>query len=149
MKKSPHTSTCIRCETCDGFPCLVNAKADAHIACIAEAVKKNNVTLLTNTKALRFIPNDTGDRIVEVEVDENGEIKRYGAEIFVSACGAINSAALFLRSKHKKHPNGLANSSDQVGRNYMFHTNTVMISVSKTPNKTKFEKTMGINGLLS
>lgn len=144
-EKSMETSACIRCETCDGFPCLVNAKADAHITCIAPALKNKNVTLQTNAKALKLIPNDAGNKIEEVEVEVNGKIERFKADLFVVSCGAINTAALFLRSKHPKHPNGLANSSDQVGRNYMFHMNSVMISVSKTKNPTTFEKTMAIN----
>lgn len=144
-EKSPQNSPCIRCDTCDGFPCLVNAKADAHITCIEPALKNSNITLLTNTKALRLIPNDAGTSIQEVEVDEKGVTKHYTANLFVVSCGAINSAALFLRSKHPKHPSGLANQSGQVGRNYMFHTNSVMISVSTTPNVTKYEKTMAIN----
>lgn len=144
-EKQPAVSRCIRCDTCDGFPCLVNAKADAHITCIEPALKHDNVTLITNAKALRLIPDPSGKVIKEVEVEENGKITHYEADIFVVACGAINSAALFLRSKHEKHPDGLANGSGQVGRNYMFHTNSVMISVSTEPNPTKYEKTMAIN----
>jgi choline dehydrogenase-like flavoprotein len=138
-------SACIRCDTCDGFPCLVDAKADAHIMCINPALKHNNVTLLTEAKALRLIPNTAGTAVEEVEVMRNGTIEKYRASQFVVACGAINSAALLLRSKHPKHPRGLANGSDQVGRNYMFHINSVMIAVSSHINNTKYEKTMAIN----
>ena len=141
-EKSHEKSLCIRCDTCDGFPCLVNAKADAHIDCINPALKHPNVILLTNKKALRLITDSAGKVVTEVEV-EGGE--RFQAETFVVSCGAINSAALLLRSKNDKHPTGLANGSDQVGRNYMFHTNSVMISVSKTRNPTRYEKTMAIN----
>lgn len=144
-EKDPPNSACIRCDTCDGFPCLVNAKADAHTVCIHPALKYDNVTLLTDTKALRLIPNAAGTSIEEVEVSRGGKIETYRAAQFVVSCGAINSAALFLRSKHPKHPRGLANSSDQVGRNYMFHINSVMISVSSHVNNTKYEKTMAIN----
>ncbi|MBS0625280.1 MAG: GMC family oxidoreductase [Verrucomicrobia bacterium] len=144
-EKARHKSPCIRCDTCDGFPCLVNAKADAHIVCVAPALEYGNVRLLTNAKALRLIPNEAGDSIQEVEVDVGGKIEHFRARTFVVSCGAINSAALFLRSKHRKHPRGLANGSDQVGRNYMFHTNSVMISVSKDKNPTFYEKTLAIN----
>lgn len=141
MQNSP----CIRCDTCDGFPCLVEAKADAHISCVKPALQTGNVTLLTNTQAMRLIPNEAGTKIEEVEVDQGGQLKRYRADLFVSSCGAINSAALLLRSKHSKHPRGLANGSDQVGRNYMFHINSVLISVSTKENPTKYEKTLAIN----
>ena len=63
----------------------------------------------------------------------------------VVACGAINSAALLLRSKNDKHPTGLANRSDVVGRFYMCHNNSAMIAISLEDNPTKFQKTMGIN----
>ncbi len=144
-EKQIQNSPCIRCDTCDGFPCLVDAKADAHITCINPALQTGNVTLLTQAKALRLLTNTAGTKIEAVEVEQNGQLNRYRADRFVVSCGAINSAALFLRSKNEKHPRGLANASDQVGRNYMFHTNSVMISVSTTKNPTKYEKTMAIN----
>jgi len=137
-EKEMQNSPCIRCDTCDGFPCLVNAKADAHIVCVNPALKSGNVALLANAKALRLIPNGAGTSIEEVEVEHQGTIKRFKAPLFVSSCGAINSAALFLRSK-------IANGSDLVGRNYMFHINSVMISVSTEKNPTKYEKTLAIN----
>ncbi len=63
----------------------------------------------------------------------------------VVSCGAINSAALLLRSANDKHSRGLANSSDVVGRHYMGHTNSVMMAISKCPNPTIFQKTLGVN----
>lgn len=133
-EKDREKSPCIRCDTCDGFPCLVHAKADAHIMCVKPALETGNVTLLTNAKALRLITE--GTKIKEVEVDQNGKISRYTAPIFIVSCGAVNSAALFLRSKI---------GNDVVGRHYMFHQNSVMIAVSKNRNPTKYEKTMAIN----
>ena len=138
-------SACIRCDTCDGFPCLVNAKADAQTVCLDIALRSKNVTLLTGAKALQLIADDAGKKIIEVEVLHDGKKERYRADTFVVSCGAINSAALLLRSKHPKHPRGLANRSDQVGRNYMFHTNSVMIAVSTHKNPTKYQKTLAIN----
>src|SRR5262249_45385172 len=69
----------------------------------------------------------------------------YSADIVVSSCGAVNSAALMLRSANDRHPNGLANSSDQVGRNYMCHINSVMLALSRCENPTVFQKTFGLN----
>jgi choline dehydrogenase-like flavoprotein len=63
----------------------------------------------------------------------------------VVSCGAVNSAALLLRSKSDKHPDGLANSSDVVGRHYMAHLNSAVIAISKTPNQTRFQKTLALN----
>lgn len=144
-EKEKQKSRCIRCDTCDGFPCLVNAKADAHIVCINPALQHKNVTLLTGAKALRLNTTLDGTSVEEVEVERLGKTERYRAKTFIVSCGAINSAALLLRSKNDKHPRGLANSSDQIGRNYMFHTNSVMISISTQVNPTKYEKTMAIN----
>jgi choline dehydrogenase-like flavoprotein len=61
------------------------------------------------------------------------------------SCGAANSAKLLLQSASDKHPTGLANGSDQVGRNYMFHASVAVLAVSKEPNPTKFQKTLGLN----
>src|SRR5581483_2820455 len=67
------------------------------------------------------------------------------ADVVVSSCGAINSAALLLRSANEKHPNGLANGSDFVGRHYMGHVNSVVMAISKCPNPTIFQKTLAVN----
>ncbi len=138
-------SPCIRCDTCDGFPCLVNGKADAEIACIKPALSHPNVTLLTHSKALKLETDTTGKKITSLVVEKDGKTETYSADIYVVSCGAINSAALLLRSKNVQHPNGLANSSGLVGRNYMCHTNTAMVAFSKTLNLTKFQKTFAIN----
>ena len=144
-EKDREASQCIRCDTCDGYPCLVHAKSDAHTTCVLPAVRTGKVTLITNAKALRLLPNEAATAIEEVEVERKGVIEKYNAKIFVSSCGAANSAALFLRSKHPKHPNGLANQNDQVGRHYMFHNNSVIIAVSDKLNPVIFQKTIGLN----
>lgn len=144
-EKNRENSKCIRCDTCDGFPCLVDAKSDAHVTCIRPALESGNVTLLTNAKAVKLTPNNSGTSIKEVEILYNGKVEIITADLFVSSCGAINSAALFLRSKHEKHPNGLANAHDLVGRHYMFHINSVLVALSTTPNPTTYEKTMALN----
>lgn len=141
----PRRSKCIRCTTCDGFPCLIEAKADAHICAIDPSLNYPNVTLLTNSLVKRLETDESGRRISAVRVERNGAEETYSADTVVVSCGAINSAALLLRSANDKHPNGLANSSDQVGRNYMGHVNSVMLAVSKCPNPTVFQKTLGVN----
>ena len=75
----------------------------------------------------------------------DGTQQTFGADIVVVACGALSSALLLLRSANESHPNGLANGSGQVGRNYMRHNNAVVLALSKTPNPTRFQKTLGIN----
>ena len=142
---NPHKSRCIRCNTCDGFPCLVSAKADAQVLCVDEAVKYPNVTLLTNSLVKRLETDASGFDVNSVVVERNGNEERFRGNVVVVSCGAINSAALLLRSANEKHPRGLANSSDVVGRHYMGHTNSVLMAISKCPNPTVFQKTLGVN----
>ncbi len=146
-ERDRHKSKCIRCETCDGFPCLVEAKADAHVCCIEPALAHPNVTLLTNAFVSRLETSPSGREVTKVHMRRNGEeaTETYSADIVAVSCGAINSAALLLRSANDKHPNGLANRSDVVGRHYMGHTNSVLLAVSKCPNPTVFQKTLALN----
>jgi choline dehydrogenase-like flavoprotein len=144
-EKSPHSSSCIRCSTCDGFPCLVKAKSDAQVCCVEPALRHPNVTLLTDAQVTRLETSASGREVTGVEVRRNGSLEKYRAGIVAVSCGAINSAALLLRSASDKHPRGLANSSDTVGRYYMGHVNSVMMAISKCPNPTIFQKTLSVN----
>lgn len=145
LNENNPNSNCIRCNTCDGFPCLLNAKSDSHTCGINSALGFENVELLTNAFVSRLETDPTGRRVAAVRVEREGEQEIYSADLVVVSCGAINSAALLLRSADEKHPNGLANQSDQVGRNYMGHVNSVLLAVSKCPNPTVFQKTLAVN----
>jgi choline dehydrogenase-like flavoprotein len=138
-------STCVRCQDCDGFPCVVHAKSDAEVIAVRPALEHDNVTLLTNAEAVALSTNPDGTAVTEVVVDRHGETETYSADIVVASCGAANSAKLLLASAGDKHPNGLANGSDQVGRNYMFHNSQAVLALSKEPNPTVFQKTLGLN----
>ena len=138
-------SDCIRCDTCDGFPCLVDAKSDADVTCIRPSLDRDNITLLTEAKVVRLQTNEAGTEVRGVETEINGEVEIFAANIVVVACGAINSAILLLRSANDKHPRGLANSSDLVGRNFMKHQNGAIVGISTKANPSKFQKTIGIN----
>ena len=138
-------SECIRCSTCDGFPCLIHAKSDADINCVRPSLASPNVTLMIDAKVERLVTNANGNEIDYIEVTRENEKLQFKASIVVVACGAINSAALLLKSANEKHPNGLANGSDQVGRNFMKHLSAAMLGISTKPNPTKFQKTMAVN----
>jgi choline dehydrogenase-like flavoprotein len=138
-------STCIRCQTCDGFPCLVHAKSDAEVLGVRPALEHANVTLLTNAKATRLETSSSGTAVTEVVVERDCAEERFAADVVVVACGAANTAKLLLASKSDKHPNGLANGSDQVGRNYMFHDSVAVLALSREENATVFQKTLGLN----
>lgn len=140
------TSPCIRCNTCDGFPCLTNGKADSDINCVRPAMQSAaNITLLTEAKVLRLHTSESGREVRKVEVQWRGERVFFAADIVVVSCGAINSAVLLLRSANDKHPYGLANSSDQVGRNFMRHQNGAIVGLTRKENPTQFQKTLAVN----
>jgi choline dehydrogenase-like flavoprotein len=144
-EQNPHASRCIRCGTCDGYACLVYAKADAQVCAVDPALQHRNVTLLTGALVRRLETSASGHEVTGVIVERQGAVERYTADIVVVACGAINSAALLLRSANDAHPRGLANASDVVGRHYMGHINSVLIALSRQPNPTIFQKTLALN----
>jgi choline dehydrogenase-like flavoprotein len=147
MLDEPHmeNSRCIRCQTCDGFPCLVHAKSDAEVLGVRPALQFPNVTLLRNTTVVRLVTNSSGRSVNEVLVERDGEEESFVGDIVVLSCGAANSAKLLLLSANDKHPNGLANGSGLVGRNYMYHNSTAVLAISKEPNLTFFQKTIALN----
>ena len=144
-EQNPRQSRCIRCDTCDGFPCLVYAKADAQVICADTALAHANVTLLTDAYASRLETGASGREVTKVHVERNGARETYSGAVVVVSCGAVNSAALLLRSASDRHPSGLANGSDVVGRHYMCHLNSMLLAVSREPNPTRFQKTWGLN----
>ena len=137
---------CIRCGTCDAFACRVLAKGDADTCAIRPALESPTVQLWTNALATRVVTDRSGDRVAGVEVKRGGETILVEADVVVVAAGAVNSAALLLRSAGGKHPKGLGNSSGLVGRNYMVHTNSVLVAIDPArSNPTVFQKTMSVN----
>ncbi|WP_241419597.1 GMC oxidoreductase [Acidiphilium multivorum] len=140
------TSTCIRCDAFDGFPCLLNGKADAQVICIDPTLAVHpNVTLLTGAYVETLETDSAGCRVTGVNVVREGVRERYSADIVVVACGALNSALLLLRSANAAHPEGLANGSGQVGRNYMRHNQAVLMALLHEPNETIFQKTLAVS----
>jgi choline dehydrogenase-like flavoprotein len=138
-------SACVRCQNCDGFPCAVHGKSDAEVLGVRPALEHSNVTLLTNAKAVRLETNDAGTVVTGVTVERDGQTEQFSADIVVLACGAANTAKLLFLSANDRHPNGLANRSDQVGRNYMFHASRAVLALSREENPTVFQKTLGLN----
>ena len=138
-------SACVRCQNCDGFPCAVHGKSDADVLGVRPALEYPNVTLLTNALAMRLETNDTGTAVSKIVVERNGVVEEFAGDLVVLACGAANTAKLLLVSATDEHPKGLANGSDQVGRNYMFHNSAAVLALSKDENPTIFQKTLGLN----
>jgi choline dehydrogenase-like flavoprotein len=139
-------SPCIRCDAFDGFPCAINAKADAQVICVDPTKAAHpNFTLLTGAMVDRLETAADGRSISKVHVTREGRHEEYSADIVVVACGALSSALLMLRSANDKHPRGLANGSDQVGRNYMRHNMSIVMALLKQPNDTVFQKTLAVS----
>jgi choline dehydrogenase-like flavoprotein len=137
---------CVLCNTCNSFACKVHAKSEADVCCVRPALQRPTVTLWTQACARRLLTDASGQRVEAVEVERNGGVVRVSAPLVIVACGAVNSAALLLRSASPAHPRGLANSSGLVGRRYMAHLATMMQGFHPfRPNDTVFQKTVAIN----
>ncbi|WP_395662986.1 GMC oxidoreductase [Aestuariivirga sp.] len=141
----PPSGGCIRCGTCDGYPCQIDAKADAEMSTLRPALAMGHVVLRKSTLVRRLLLNPDGKSIAGVEVEQDGRTEVLTAKTYVLSASAINSAAILLHSATDAMPNGLANSSDQVGRNYMTHNNSAMMAVGARKNATVFQKTVTIN----
>jgi choline dehydrogenase-like flavoprotein len=139
------SSHCIRCATCDGYPCLVHAKADADVVAVRPLLDAPNVTLMVNSEVTRLETDASGRTITGVVVSRDGQEEVYRADIVALAAGAANSAKILLKSASGAHPAGLANGSDQVGRNYMYHNSKAAVALGKEPNDTVFQKTLALN----
>jgi choline dehydrogenase-like flavoprotein len=143
---NPQHSPCIRCDSCDGFPCLVHAKGDAETCGILPALQYANVKILPGVRVQRLLTRGDGSRVESIDTLGPQGARRFRARVVVVAAGAINSAALLLASANDRHPRGLANGSDQLGRNYMCHLNSACIAIDpRRRNPTVFQKTLAIN----
>jgi choline dehydrogenase-like flavoprotein len=137
---------CVRCGTCDAFPCRIGAKGDAETRLIDPALAHANVRLATGCKVERLIADERGRRIVAVEYRRGGARRRVDARLVVLSAGAINSAAILLQSADTRNPDGLANASGVVGRYFMNHNCTAIMAI--TPwrvNRTRYPKTLTLN----
>ncbi len=138
-------SPCIRCKTCGGYPCLLKAKSDARSIAIDPLLGLPNVTLLTGRKVARLETDGAGTTVSAVVCETAQGEERWTGDIVVLAAGAVNTAVILQASANPQHPNGLANGSDQVGRNYMFHTLTAVVSLTAAPLQSTFPKTLAVN----
>ncbi len=144
--KTLPTSPCIRTPYFDGYPSPLNGKADAEVICVNPTLAAHdNVTLLTNAYATTLETDASGRTVSAVNVQRNGVREQYSADLVVVACGALSSALLLLRSANDQHLNGLANGSDQLGRNYMRHNQMALMALAREPNLTVFQKTLAVS----
>jgi choline dehydrogenase-like flavoprotein len=123
----------------------VHAKSDAEVAAVRPALASGKLTLKTNALATRLVLTNDGRRVNAVEYQSDGRIESITGQVIVLSASAVNSSLLLLRSACGKAPNGVSNSSGMVGRNYMAHNNTALMSIGWKINDTKFQKTICIN----
>lgn len=131
-------------ENFDGFPDLTDSKADSQTVALNQVLALGNVEMVTHAYVEKLITDETGNRVIAAKTIVEGEELFFSASVFIIACGAVNSAALFLRSANYAHPNGLANSSGQVGRNLMLHHNGCLVAFTKKINDCIFQKSLGL-----
>ena len=130
----------------DGFPDLLHLKADAETATVLPATAHDNVDLVTGADVTRIVTDASGRTVTHVEAVVDGEPVTFHADVFALCAGAVNSAALLLRSASDAHPEGLANRSGAVGRHFMRHVTSKFYTIaSGTPNPTRFQKTLAVN----
>ncbi len=118
---------------------------DAEVFGINLALKHDNVTLMTGAKVVCLHTNPSGTVIKGVQAEIEGQSTLLTSNIVVLACGAVNSAILMLMSANEKHPNGLANRSDQLGRNLMKPQMTVIVERGTTSNSGTFRRSVSVN----
>ncbi len=139
---------CQKGSPCDGFPCMVRAKGDAENRILRPILlkKPENLTLWTNSFVERLDTDEEGARVVRARVIRNGKEVAVEGRRFILAAGAVNSAALLLRSKNQVYPNGLANTSGTVGRYFLSHNNSVILALAPwRKNPTNFQKTLAVH----
>jgi choline dehydrogenase-like flavoprotein len=136
---------CVLCRTCDAYPCMVDAKGEADVSAMRPALQSPTVRLLTHADVRAVATTEDGATVTHLDVRHHGRPVRVHASRYVMAAGAVQTAALLLRSR-EHNPAGVANSSDLVGRNYMAHISSFVVGVRPGPeHHTVFQKTLGMN----
>ncbi|QEE46627.1 GMC family oxidoreductase [Rhizobium sp. WL3] len=131
--------------TWDAFPDTCGGKKDAETVSLAQALRHPNVTLAPGCEVTRLLAGE-GGKIIGVEVLNQGEKQVLSAPLVVLSAGAVRSAAILLSSADEHHPQGLANRSDQVGRNFMNHNCSAVLALHPfRRNPSIYQKTLLVN----
>ncbi|MDG4891512.1 GMC family oxidoreductase [Mesorhizobium sp. M1A.F.Ca.IN.022.07.1.1] len=130
----------------DAFPNTGSGKIDAEVGPLTAALNSSNVSLVTGASVVRLETDPTGRKVTAAVFFKDGVERRISAGVFAVAAGAVQSAALLLRSANAAHPRGLANGSDQLGRNFMNHNTTAMLAIDpRSANTSVYQKTLAFN----
>ena len=126
----------------DAFPNTGQGKMDAESAPLAEALEDGNVQLETGAIVERLEAAGDSKSIAAIHYRQRGEAKVLRPKLVILSAGAVNSAAILLRSASR----GLANSSGQVGRNFMNHNSAAMLAIDpRRKNTSVYQKTLSLN----
>jgi len=139
---------CRKGSPCDGFPCMVRAKGEAENRILRPLLlkKPDNLSLITEARVLRLLTDHSAAAVRSALYEKEGSRHEVEGNSFVLCAGALNSALILLDSRNRFHPDGLANSSGLVGRNYMCHNNTVLMAFHPCRrNRTIMQKTLSCN----
>ncbi len=129
----------------DAYPNTGKGKKDAESIGLAQALRHDKVRLETGCDVTRLNLAADG-RIGSVEYKQGARVRRITAHRVILAAGAVNSAVLLLRSATEAFPRGLANTSDQVGRNFMNHNTHAVLSIHPLRrNPSVYQKTLLFN----
>ena len=136
---------CVRCATCDGFPCRLGAKSDAEVCAIDPALATGSARLETGVRVQQLVTDASGRRVAHaLGVGPSGPVTVHGRRFVVSA-GAANSAALLLGSGGTAHPDGVGNSSGRLGTSFMMHNNAHIAAIDlDRRNDVVFQKTLAV-----
>ena len=130
----------------DAHPNSFDGKMDAETAALAYALQHETVKLQVKSRVTRLETAPDGHRIQTVHYVQNGEPKSVSPKLVILSAGAVQSSVLLLRSANERFPKGLANSSDQVGRNFMNHNSSAILAISPFyRNDSVYQKTFGFN----
>jgi choline dehydrogenase-like flavoprotein len=131
--------------TWDAYPDTCGGKMDAQTRGLAAALRYDNVQLKTDHHVLELKTDDSG-HITGVVCAVAGTQQTLTAPVVVLAAGAVQSAALLLKSANDNFPSGLANGSDQVGRNFMNHNCSAVVALHPfRRNRSVYQKTLMMN----
>ncbi|MDK4741841.1 MULTISPECIES: GMC family oxidoreductase [unclassified Rhizobium] len=130
----------------DAHPHSADGKMDAETVALAKALQYPNVKLKTGARVTRLQAAGDGRMIAAVHYSAYGEAHVVRPKLVILAAGAVQSAVLLLRSADDANPRGLANRSDQVGRNFMNHNSSAVLAISPWyRNDSVYQKTFGFN----
>jgi choline dehydrogenase-like flavoprotein len=120
-------------------------RTDSEDTGITPASKHPNITLKTGTQVTFLHTNPSGSAVKAVQAKVGEQSYLFMGDIVVLSCGAVNSATLLLRSANEKHPHGIANHNDLVGRNLMKQSLSVLVQLSTSTNSGSFQRTVCVN----